>query len=248
MPLDRKEMKRPDAVLKSLQEGFEWSQLHLNTLLIIAIAVFLAAVCWVGFHSYHAKKEEKATLVVNTAQQKFNQKFEELKKSKKENIIEGLSSELKELHEASDTFPKTQATLLSNLKLGDFYLEQKRFSEAETAYEQVLHSGKHPLYKVLLFHNLGYLFEISGNYSKAIEYFEKITQMQKKRILFWFYGYRPNAFWLSSAYFGMGRCYEKMGKFSEAKEMYGRVENQFAQTLFADKAQGLVSLVSSKGK
>ena len=246
MSTDRKELKRPDAVLKSLREGFEWSQGHLTVLVIISIAVFVVAACWIGVSYYRSAKEEKALLSYNEANRKFNQKFQEISKTKKDNTAEELKSELNEINEVSETYPKTQASLMANFQLGDFYLEQKKYPEAQWAYERTLKGGVHPFYRVLIYHSLGYLFEASGQYPKAIEYFEKITTMQKKRILFWVFGYRPNAFWVTSALFGIGRCYEKMSRWGDAKEIYTRIENQFAQTAFADRAQALSSLLSSK--
>ncbi|MBI4040694.1 MAG: tetratricopeptide repeat protein, partial [Deltaproteobacteria bacterium] len=131
----------------------------------------------------------------------------------------------------------SQAALLAYLKIGNFYAEQGRLDEAILAYQAALNSTDQRFYKILIYYNLGYLQEQKGNHEQAIGWFKKITDMKKQRLLFWSIGYRPNVFWLSQAYFGMGRCYDQLKQVELAKDAYLRISDEFPNTPYADQAQ-----------
>ena len=54
---------------------------------------------------------------------------------------------------------------------------------------------------------LGYSYEGKKEYEKAVNAFQKVIDLGER-------------FQLGNAYWGMGRCYEKMGKNKEAVENY----------------------------
>lgn len=246
--LDRKELKRPDAVLAELREGYHWVEDHIRSVVIIFSVLFGGLAVWtLGGHTLN-QKEDKALSSFYRAEKNLEKKRHELdlEKSKDKNIdiLIELHQEMDQLKTVLKTFSKSKAAFLSYLKLGDLFSEQKHYPEALEHYEKALKLSNGKFYKILVLYNLGYMNELLGHYDKAIEWFNQITSYQKQRFLLWTFGYRPNAFWLSSAYFGIGRCYEKQKQPEAAKEAYLRVSDEFPSTNYADQGRAFAELVS----
>ncbi len=246
--LDRKGLKRPDVVLAELREGYHWVEDHVRSVVIIFAILFGGLALWtVGSH-FSNQKEEKALSGFYTAEKNLDKKRVEVesKKIKDKNIdtLKELNQEIVQVQSVTQKFPKSQAAFLGFLKLGDIFSEQKHYPEALTQYEKALELSKSKFYKILVLYNLGYMNELLGQSEKAIEWFNHITAYQKQRFLLWTFGYRPNAFWLSSAYFGIGRCYEKQKQPEAAKEAYLRVSDEFPNTPYADQGRAFAELVA----
>ena len=245
--LDRKELKRPDVVLTELREGYRWVEDHIRSVVIIFAILFGGLAIWIlGSHTV-GQKEAKALSSFYTAEKNLEKKRQEvnLKKSKDKNIdtLKELNQEIVQIETVTHQFPKSKAAFLSYLKLGDLFSEQKQYPEALGQYEKALKLSNGKFYKILVLYNLGYMNELLGQCDKAVEWFNQITSYQKQRFLLWTFGYRPNAFWLSSAYFGIGRCYEKQKQPEAAKEAYLRVSDEFPNTPYADQGRALAELV-----
>ncbi|MBI3018464.1 MAG: hypothetical protein HYY61_01015, partial [Deltaproteobacteria bacterium] len=86
--LDRKGLKRPDAVLAELREGYHWVEKHIRSVVIIFAILFGGLAVWtVGSH-YLGQKEDKALSGFYSAEKNLEKKRQELnlKKSKDKNI------------------------------------------------------------------------------------------------------------------------------------------------------------------
>jgi len=68
-------------------------------------------------------------------------------------------------------------------------------------------TGKEKLYRIFALEGLGYSYEGKKDYENALSAYQKIGEMGE-------------TFESASAYLGMGRCYEKLGKNKEAIENY----------------------------
>lgn len=246
--IERKWLKRPDAVLARLREGYQWTQDNLWSTVVIGGGIFFASAIWVGVDSYENKKQEKALLSFYEAERNFEKKRTESLTKKNENLSIVLKDEISYLDGVSKKYPSSHAAIFSLLKLGDFYINQKIYDQAIPFYERGEPYADHPFYRVLMYYNLGFLYEMTDRCEKAIEYYQKILSFNKKRILFWTLGYRPNVFWLTSAYFGIGRCHEKLNRLTEARDMYFRISDEFSETSFSDKAKALVLLLDLESK
>ncbi|MBI3016464.1 MAG: tetratricopeptide repeat protein [Deltaproteobacteria bacterium] len=246
--LDRKGLKRPDVVLTELREGYRWVENHIRSVVIIFAILFGGLAVWTVGNHYMGQKEDKALNSFYTTEKKLEKKRQEvdLKKSKDKNIntLKELHQEMAQMESVMQEFPKSKAAFLSHLKLGDLFSEQKQYQEALAQYEKALKLSNGKFYKIIVLYNLGYMNELLGQCDKAIEWFNQITSYQKQRFLLWTFGYRPNAFWLSSAYFGIGRCYEKQKQPEAAKEAYLRVSDEFPATVYADQGRAFAELVA----
>ena len=241
---DRKELKRPDVVLTELREGYHWVEDHIRSVVILFAVLFGGLALWTVIHTYTSKKEAQALSSFYTAEKKLENKRQELTSKKSIDILKELHPEIVEMETLTQTFPKSKAAFLSYLKLGDLFSEQKRYPDALGYYEKSLKLSNGKFYKILVLYNLGYMNELLGQCDKAIEWFTQITSYQKQRFLLWTFGYRPNVFWLSSAYFGIGRCYEKQKQAEAAKEAYLRVSDEFPNTPYADQGRALAELIA----
>lgn len=244
--IDRKILKKPDVILARLRGGYQWAQNNIRSVVILMLAILVVAAIWIISHYFLNKKQAQAFTEFYQAEKIFDKRKTENIQNKKTNLINEMKQEVKDFREAFQPYSRSHAAVLGYLKLGDFFTEQQSYTEAISSYEKALEGDRHLFYRLLIYYNLGYLYELSGQYEKAMEYFQKITAFNKKRILFWTVGQRPNSFWLSSAYFGIGRCQEKLNRFSEAKEMYLRIVDEFPETPFSDKAEALALLLPSK--
>lgn len=220
--LSRKFLKRPDVVLEHLKKGYQWGQENLKSVLTISVVLFVALAAGIALDQWQKSKEEAS-----------------LSAFYKENSISAFQQMIQK-------YPKSKGAHLAYLKLGELYSEQKKWKEAADAYEKTLKLSHDRFYRLLGYYNLGYIHEMAGECDKAISWLQKITDIKKMRILLWTFGSRPNAFWLSSAYFGIGRCYEKLSRLAEAKETYLRVADEFPDTAYADKAGAYARLVRSE--
>jgi tetratricopeptide (TPR) repeat protein len=105
-------------------------------------------------------------------------------------------------------FPKTQSGQLAVLYKGNIHLRQGEFDEAVKAYESYLgKAGKEKLYRAFAMEGLAYSFEGKKEYEKAMQAFQKVVDLGQ-------------GFQSASAYLGLGRCNEKMGKTKEALGNY----------------------------
>jgi len=241
--LSRKQLKRPDAVLAGLRRWYTWAEDNLHTIIFIGAGLFVAAGFWVLTDSHFKKKELKSLSAYYLSDKAFEKKRRELKADK--DILSKMSLEVQGLKQVSQDFPKTKASIMSLLKVGDFFVKHQKYAEAVVTYTEALGQAKSQFFKVLLYYNLGYAHEFLNQYDEAIANFRKITEFNKTRVVFWSFGERPSTFWLSSAYFGIGRCFEKSKRSSEAKQSYMQIVDEFPNTQFADQAQALVHLVKS---
>jgi len=246
--MQRRILKRPDIILAKLREGFRWAEENIQAIVLMGGGIFVSAALGIAVNTWLGQKQTKASITFYEADKAFNQKVLEYleKKREGEDLTVVLQTELIGLHEVAKAHPKSEAAFLGYLKLGDIYTAENHYEKAREFYEKALHNTTKPFYRVLAYYNLGYVHELLGDCQRGIDSFQKVAAFNKTRILFWSFGYRPNAFWLSSAYFGIGRCHEKLNQFKEAREAYLRVIDEFSQTPFSDKADAIVLLLDSK--
>ncbi len=243
--LSRKELKRPDAILENLREGYSWTSHHLKLVVGLFVLIFLVISIWTLGQQFIHHREEKGLSAYYKANEALDKKKGELatKKEKSKDLIKDLDLEIKDLEKVASGSTKSKATFLTYLTLGDLYNENKKYDVASGHYEKALNIAPNRFYKILALYNLGYSYELSGQYDKAIDTFKKMTEFKKQRVGLWTMGYRPNAFWISSAYFGIGRCYEKLQKRDEAKDSYLKVSDEFPNTQYADRGKAYAQLV-----
>lgn len=229
---NRKLLKRPDIFLARLREIYQWAENNLEKVIAIGAVVFVILGGWAAIDYTQDKKEEKLLSSFYGIEKKIDQK-----RSKNIKPLKELESELGEINQIIQKNPKSKAAFFSYLKLGDIHAEQKDYSSAFLFYEKALGLTSNHFYKLLVLYNLGYTAELGGDCTKAIEWFSKITSFKKQRIGLWTTGYRPNVFWISSAHFGIGRCYEKLNQIEQAKDFYLKVSDEFPNTVYADRAR-----------
>lgn len=227
---NRKLLKKPDAFLASLRDGYQWIQNNFARVIAI-LGIFLGIISLgIIFNHFQDKKEEKLLAQFYEIEKKMDPKI------KNDEIV-------KELEIFIQKNPKSNAAFLGYLKLGSLHGEHKNYIQAISNYEKALKLASNHFYKLLILQNLGYFHELSQEYKEAILWYSKITDFKKQRIGLWTVGYRPNVYWISTAYFGIGRCYEKLNQKDNAKDAYLKVSDEFSNTVYADRARAYALLL-----
>jgi len=115
---------------------------------------------------------------------------------------------LEKFDEIITKYPKTSSGKIALLFKGNIYLRLGEFDDAIKAYEAFLQKTREKkLYRSFALDGLGYSYEGKKEYQKAVDAYQRIIGLGE-------------GFQLADAYFGLGRCYEKMGKIKEALEYY----------------------------
>jgi tetratricopeptide (TPR) repeat protein len=126
----------------------------------------------------------------------------------REGALSEYQNVLEKLDEVITKFPRTPSGKLSLLYKGNVHLRLGEFDKAVQAYQAFLQKGgKEKLYQVFAMEGLGYAYEGKKDYGKASDAYQKIVHM-------------GDHFQMATAYLGLGRCYEKLGKNKEALENY----------------------------
>ena len=197
----RKELKKPDVVLTRLRSGYEWVDSHMHIVALLAVVIFIGAAIWARVDYFSQVQEEKALSSYYKAEKNLDKKKAdlELKKNtdkKPVDILSQLNTEIAELKGATQKYPKSKAALLEELKLGDLYFHEKKYTEAISFYQNAFKMSPNTFYKILCLYNLGYLYELSLDYPKAIEWYSKITAYKKQRILLLSIEFNQYIWWL----------------------------------------------------
>lgn len=115
---------------------------------------------------------------------------------------------LEKFDEVVTKFPRTSSGKIAILYKGNIYLRLGEFEDAIKAYEGFLRKmGKEKLYRSFAMDGLGYSHEGKKEYEKAANAYQKVIDLGE-------------SFQSAYAYLGLGRCYEKLGKWKEAVENY----------------------------
>jgi tetratricopeptide (TPR) repeat protein len=110
-----------------------------------------------------------------------------------------LEAELTELGKIAGEHGSTHAAFMSQMKLGELYESENKSDLAIQSYTGALKHADTMLFKVIAHYNLGHAYEAQGAtnkeaYQQAIAQYEKITEFNKTRLLFWEFGDRPISF------------------------------------------------------
>ncbi len=78
-----------------------------------------------------------------------------------------------------------------------------------------------------VYHNLGYLFSMQGEYEKALDYLNKALEIRTKTL-------NPNHPDIRSSYYQIGAVYSEMGEFDKALEYFNNSLRIAEKTLGRD--------------
>mgnify|MGYP002384482041 CR=1 FL=1 len=119
--------------------------------------------------------------------------------------------ELRELTESIQT--ETSSSYTGWYRLGKLLIKLAKFDKAEELYRILFEQTSDQNEKATIFHQFGTINDDQGEYSKALEYYEKSLEISKKTLP----ANHPN---LATSYNNIGSVYCSMGEYSKALEYY----------------------------
>jgi TolA-binding protein len=126
-------------------------------------------------------------------------------------------------------YPRTPSAMLSQLYLGNAYMELKEFDSAITAYRTFLEkNSKNDILAGAAYQRLGYAYLAKNDLDNARQVFESVERL-------------AGALNRDQVEFELGRIHEALGKKDEAVKRYQDVVNRYPDSLFLSEAQRRLS-------
>jgi hypothetical protein len=230
--LSKDDVKSPDQVLKTLNQGFQWTRSH-SQAVVIAVVAFI--VIGVGYSVYGYMSERKES----KGQESYSQ-FEKIYLDKKRGFDEAeressrpnpakdpktppkvkasgdmekdYGPEVAGFKKVMDEHPSTKAAQMSALNLSEIYLNYKKPEEAFQALQKVesQSQGKDLVSSVVLT-QYGNVLSDKGDCKGAVEQWGKVLARKEAQFL-------HDTLRIKSAF-----CYEKMNDLAKAEELYKKV-------------------------
>jgi len=132
-----------------------------------------------------------------------------------------------QLRELSETIQEETSDSTGWKRLGQLLIKLAKFDKAEALYEILLKQTTDQKEKAHIFHQLGFINNHRGEYSKALEYYEKSLEIKKKTL-------PTNHPSLAQSYNNFGGVYDSMGEYSKALEYYEKSLEILKKTLPAN--------------
>ena len=129
-----------------------------------------------------------------------------------------------QLRELSKTIQEETSDSTGWNRLGKLLIKLAKFDKAEELYTILLKQTTDQQEKASIFHHLGYVNNSRGEYSKALEYYEKSLEIRKKSLP----ANHPD---VAASYNNIGMVYYSMGEYSKALEYYEKSLEIIKKTL-----------------
>jgi len=200
----KRKLKEPDEFISFTERMYIFVTQHGKPIALGAGIVLILLFVTFLFRTWDKKNTEDADRTFDIAMEAYQM----VSSPYREGSPQEYKNAIERFNEVIAKFPKTQSGKLAVLYKGNILLRQDDFDEAIKAYESYLgKAGKEKLYRAFAMEGLAYSYEGKKEYEKAMQAFQKVIDLGQ-------------GFQLASAYLGMGRCSEKMGKTKEALENY----------------------------
>lgn len=229
--LSKEDVKSPDQVLKTLNQGFQWSQNHLRALLLGLTVFIVVGIGWVVMDNMSEKKEtqaqeayfpiEKAYLdkkrdfeeAERSAQRPPAKDSKETPKAKATGVMEqDYGTEIAGFKKVMESYPDSKAAQMAALNLSELYVTYKKLDEAAQTLEKMATQSKGgDLISAVLIAQYGNVLSEKADCSGAVAQWQKVLTQSKVSFL-------HDTLRLKSAF-----CYEQMNDLAKAEELYKKV-------------------------
>ncbi|MGZ3567485.1 MAG: tetratricopeptide repeat protein [Thermodesulfobacteriota bacterium] len=200
----KKKLKEPDEFVTLTERAYLFINDHFKPIAGGGIAVLILVLLFLLFQRWERGNEENAFQMLNAAVETYQM----VSSPYREGSAQEYKNVLEKFNEVATKFPRSLSGKLAILYQGNIDLRLGEFDQAIQAYESFLQKGgKEGLYRSFAMEGLGYSYEGKKDYEKAINAYRREVELDEN-------------FQLASAYLGLGRCYEKLGKTKEAVENY----------------------------
>lgn len=120
--------------------------------------------------------------------------------------------------------------------LGGMYLKNKNYDDAKRHYLQFADRNPKSDFAILALRNAGVASEYSGNYSEALQIYQKLEELH------------GNSSYGDQIYYDCARMYQKKGDLFKAKEYFRKVISSHPRSIFSLRSRHRLFLLSYQEK
>ena len=222
--IGRKQLKQPDEFITLTAKAIQWGQKHTKEIGFTAIALVGILLATVGYRYVDNKKETRGFALLNQARVKYAAEME--KTDDPEKVYEAVRDDYQKI---IDDFSGNSAGRIARKRLGDICFEARQYDRAIELYEKSLVDfKKEPFYRSIILNDLAYACDANKNDEAAMRYFKMIIEI-------------PGAPLKDQAMFHLAGYYEKQEKMDRARELYKKINDQYAESLYIDLIKEKIS-------
>ncbi len=215
--IGRKQLKQPDEFITLTGKAIQWGQKHTRKIGFTAIALVGVLLAIVGYRYVDNKKEIRGFALLNQARAKYAAEME--KAGNPEKVYEAVRADYQKI---VNDFSGKSAGRIARKKLGDICFDAKQYDRAIELYEKSLVDfKKEPFYQSVILNDLAYACEANKNDEAAMRYFKEIIET-------------PGALSKDQAMFHLAEYYEKQEKIDRARELYKKINDEYAESIYID--------------
>jgi predicted negative regulator of RcsB-dependent stress response len=231
--LSKDDVRNPDQVLKTLNQGFQWTQNHSRAVIIGVLAFFIIGISIAVFSGMSERKETQAQEAYFKFEKNYLDKkrdFEEAErnasrppvKDQKEkpaakvkatgDLEKDYGPEVTGFKQVMDSHPSSKAAQMAALNLSEIYINYKKLDDAVLPLEKVSSqaSGK-DLISAIVLTQYGNVLAEKNDCKTALDQWKKVLEHGEANFL-------HDTLRMKSAF-----CYEKMNDFAKAEELYKKI-------------------------
>lgn len=229
--LSKEDVKNPDQVLKTLNQGFQWSQSHSRAVIVGLIAFIVIGVGWSLMSNMSERKESQAQEAYFSFEKSYLDKkrgFEEADRAalrppagkEKEapkakatgDMDKDYGPEVAGFKGVIEKHSDSKAAQMAALNLSEIYVNYKKVDDASQVLETMAakSSGK-DLISAIVLTQYGNILSNKDNCKGAVEQWGKVLSQSQVSFM-------HDTLRLKSAF-----CYEKMNDMAKAEELYKKV-------------------------
>jgi tetratricopeptide (TPR) repeat protein len=213
----KKLLKEPDEFISTTGKVIQFVKAHQRQAMRGGLIVLLILVVGAGAFTYLRWQEGKALALqregVMIYQSAYQASLENPAAEKKEEYKKALDR----FKESLAIYGRGKTAQMTRIYIGSCHAALKEYDLAQAAYSESLDG----LFRPVALNGLAYLFEARGDYSSALEYYQKNM------------GESTNPYRLESL-LGAARCYEVLKQTPKALEAYEKALPQASKTALAD--------------
>lgn len=230
--LSKEDVRNPDQVLKTLNQGFQWSQSHSRAVIVTLIAFMVIGIGWSLMSNMSEQKETKAQEAYFGFEKSYLDKKRGFEEAERALLRPPVGKDPKEAPKAKATgdldkdygpevagfkdviakHPDSKAAQMAALNLSDIYVNYKKLDDAVQSLEKIAEkSTGNDLISAIVLAQYGNVLSDKDNCKGAVDQWQKVLSQSKASFM-------HDTLRLKSAF-----CYEKMNDFAKAEEFYKKV-------------------------
>ncbi len=231
--LSKDDVRNPDQVLKTLNQGFQWTQNHSRAVIAVIVAFITIGVGISIFDVVAEKKETQAQELYFKFEKTYLDKKHEFEDAEKnanrtsqKNSKEPLAAKTKAtgdlekdfgpevlgFKQVIETYASSKAAKMAALNLSEIYMNYKKLNEATLSLEKIAgQSNGKDLISAIILTQYGNILSDKNDCNAAVQQWQKVLSSSEVSFL-------HETLRLKSAF-----CYEKMNDLAKAQELYKKI-------------------------